>query len=106
MTDMNDLTTRLRDLSGEFQTAMGDAIERWSQEGKGQLKGQIRSAVGAPDTGTVLAAFLAGAMLGAIVGGLVALLVAPKSGTELCNELTQRTRTDGMKRERAETPLS
>jgi hypothetical protein len=101
-TDMNDLTTRLRDLSGDFQGAMGEAIDRLAHEGRGQL----RSAVGAPDTGTVVAAFFAGAILGAVVGGLVALLMAPKSGSQLREELTQRTRTNGMKRERAESPLA
>ena len=96
MTELKDLQGRIRDLSGDLQKTVEDALDQWTREGKGQL----RESIGASDSGTVWTAFLGGIILGAIVGGVVALLMAPKSGTELRDELAERARqTNGMKRE-------
>jgi gas vesicle protein len=100
MTDIKDVQTRIRDLTGDLQQTLEDAVEQWTREGKGQL----RQSIGAVDTGTVWTAFLGGVILGAIVGGVVALLMAPKSGTELRDEIAERARqTDGMGREATPT---
>jgi gas vesicle protein len=102
MTDIKDLQTRIRDLSGDLQKTLEDAVDQWTKEGKGQL----RESIGATDTGTVWMAFLSGIVLGAIVGGVVALLMAPKSGSELRDELAERARqTNGMTREPAGGPV-
>ena len=102
MTDMKDLQGRIRDLSGDLQKTFEDAVDQWSREGKGQL----RQSIGATDSGTVWTAFFGGILLGAIVGGVVALLMAPKSGTELRDELAERARqTNGMSREPAGGPV-
>lgn len=103
MTDVNDLTERFKDLSGELQKTVGDAIEEWSAEGRGQ----IRKAVGGQGNGTVLMAFIAGAIVGAIVGAAVALIMAPKSGSELREDITARAReVNGSTRERMGTPTA
>jgi gas vesicle protein len=100
MTDMKDLQTRLRDLSGDVQRTLEDAVDQFSREGKSQL----RQSIGATDAGAVWAAFLGGVVLGAIVGGVVALLMAPKSGTELRDEIAERARQrNGAGREPATT---
>lgn len=98
MTDLKELQTRFRDLSSDVQKTLEDAVDEWAREGKGQL----RESLGAPNAGAVWAAFIGGIVLGAVVGGLVALLVAPRSGPELRDEITERTRrSNGMTREAA-----
>lgn len=88
MTDMKDLNSTLSDISDQLQHAVRDAIEGWAKEGRGQ----IRSAVGAPDASAIGGAFVAGTILGAVVGIVLALMLAPKSGPELREEIAERAR--------------
>jgi gas vesicle protein len=103
MTDMKELQSRISDLSSDLQKTLEDAVDQWTREGKGQL----RQSIGATDSGMVWGAFLGGIVLGAVVGGMVALLMAPKSGTELRDDIAERARqTNGMKRETTGGPVS
>lgn len=96
MTELNDLNTRIRDLSDELQRSVGQAVERWGSDRRGQL----REAVGAPSEATILAAFVAGAAVGALLGIIAALMLAPKRGAELRDEIAERARrTDGKTKE-------
>ena len=103
MSDTTDFSSRVNEISEQLQSAVGEAIERWARDGRNQL----RSAVGAPDQSAIMGAFVLGAAIGALVGAIVALLVAPKSGSELRDEIAERaSRTDGMSVRETPEPVS
>jgi hypothetical protein len=95
MTDLK-LNTRIRELSEELQRGVGQTVERWA----GERRGQLRGAMGTPGESSILAAFVAGVAVGALVGTIAALMLAPKRGAELRDEIAERARrTDGQKKE-------
>jgi gas vesicle protein len=102
MMEKKELSTRIRDLSSELQRNLEDIAEQWGKQGRNQL----RSSIGAVDRSTMWMAFAGGIAIGAIAGAVIALLMAPKSGPEMRDELSERARrANGAARESVAPPL-